>query len=272
MGGLIGAAIGAMLFSDLLAFYWIQGLFGYSYATSWKVFGVAFAYVFLAFLVSGTRERADGYRSRALASMHRLVSKWLWRLLFFLMLAIPVAELAAKLAVKESSRYVEVVGTWERQDTRVQYLGSDAYYHVISKTSPVLRDIQRGETFAAIDDSDEAHGYDLTRQRALHIRDGYFGVCPDRYVIEQARVRLESTLFGKHRITRVDYVPFDKLPAAIQENVIARLGSERGQVGPLWCLRKTHPEWREQINASLAVAAAWVAEDNLRLQRTREGK
>lgn len=256
IGGLIGGAIVGFMLADLLAFYSFSAIFAYSYGTANKVFYATFAYVQLAWWVTQTREFSENYRFLWLRRLHGGASKSLWYLLWAVMLLTMTLPWIVDAAATKSVRYVELVGTWEHQGLHIREMGSDSTSTPVAERSPVLRDILSGEVIAAFDGTGESEAYGLIQHRCIEIKNNYCQACAKPENVTQARVRLETTLFGKNKIVRVDYVDFDDLPQPVQQSVIRRLGGMRSAFLALWHLRKAHPELAELINQSLASSRA----------------
>jgi len=256
IGGMIGGALIGLMLADLLAFYDLSAIYAYSFDTAWLVFYATFIYVQLAWWVTQTKDAAQNYPAPALRRFHLGASKWLWNLLWAVMLvSLPTPWIADALA-KKTERYVELAGTWEWQGLGFREGGSDTTSFPQAETSPLLRDIDTGEVIAAFDGTGKHEAYDLIRRRGIEIEHQYCKVCERPYLIRQARVHLETSLFGRNKIVAVDYIDFDRLPHPVQESVVRRMGQMRGAVLPLWHLGKAHPELAEVIEQGMAAASA----------------
>lgn len=256
IGGLIGGAVIGVMLADLLAFYMLSSIFAYSYEMAWTVAYAAFAYVQVAWWVTQSKEHSANYRFVFLRRLHAWASKWLWYLLgAVLLLSMPI-QLLAEAAATQRVHYVELAGTWAWQTLNVRQMGSDSTSTPTPRRSPLLRDIPGGEIMRAFDDTEKSEGYGLIWNRAIEIKPAYCKVYAKPYSVLQAKVHLETTVFGKNRIVRVEYVDFEALPPAVQQSVVRRMGGMRSAVLPLWHLGKAHPELAALIEQSLASASA----------------
>lgn len=256
IGGLLGGTLFGVILADLLAFYSLSSIYAYSFDTALLVFCATFVYVQLAWWVTQTKEASENYRAPALRRLHLGASKWLWNLLWAVMLVSLPTPWIADVFAKKTVRYVELAGTWEWQGLGFREGGSDSTSFPQAETSPLLRDIRSGDVIAAFDGTGKSEGFGLIRQRGIEIKYNDCRACPQLYSIRQARVHLETTLFGRNKIVAVDYVDFDRLPQRVQESVVRRMGQMRSAVLPLWHLGKAHPELAELIEQSMAAASA----------------
>lgn len=218
-------AIGfAMSVADLLAFHELSMVFGYPYETATAIYWGAVVYFLAALSLAAYSDKADGYAVRWLGGLHKAASRWLWRFFWLVLLGGWLAAAIGRLTATESEHFVETTGWWWAQGVRREDDGSDTSFIPIPQRSPILRDLQTGEVFRAQDDdSDEDTSYALSRNNGVEF------VLPDdaggdygALTIQQARVTLRRTLFGKNLILAVRYQDIDTLEAPIRHSAFCR--------------------------------------------------
>jgi len=229
IGSVLGLAIGVLFLAsvaDFFAFYIWQSVFDYSFRTAWLALVGCLGFLMAGIaLIPSDGVSIGGTRTRA-QRMRRLASKWTWRLFWGANVGVVLLGCLASFFPRTTQHHVEVIGKWDA--IRFTPGRGDSYSVADRKPSPILRDIMSGEVFAVSDPQGESNASEILDSGGLRSRQAVV-VFSDPKPMQQARVKLESSWFGKHRIVEVIYDDFEALPLKVQQSVAVRLQQEKAR-------------------------------------------
>jgi hypothetical protein len=212
--------------ADFFAFFVWQSVFDYSFRTAWLALAGCLGFLMVGIaLIPSNGVSIESKRTQA-QRIRRIASKWTWRMFWGANVGVVLLGCTASLFPATTQHHVEVIGEWDA----IRFTPGRGDSHMVPdhKPSPILRDIMSGEVFAVSDPEGESNASEILHSGGLKSRQAVV-VFSDLKPMQQARVKLESSWFGKHRIVEVIYEDFEALPLKVQQSVVVRLQQEKAR-------------------------------------------
>lgn len=218
------ADIGAAMLDDL------RGLSIDQYrSASWAIF----AWLLAASLNSWLHEVLPLKSRPWLDRAHERLAKGIWLATFLAGALCMLLAFIANHTATEHSFYAETTGSWDGVDYLYDDLRPDAYTLTVSRSSPILKDLQSSQSYRARCKHADSSCSNLLSNHGTSWEKP-FKTWRAKISVWQARVTLRSTVFGKHTLERVEYIEFTALPTEIRLWVINQTA----------CSRSTYEQWQ----------------------------